>query len=142
MMFKMRQGLTLQQSSKHPGLVSMCLHEHQVLNLSEGHHPLDPLLWASILEDGKLLGVLGGWAIWIHEVLQLDPLRNICIRPINLVHLLHLGNERNMGGGSCAQKEAKQQRIWKPYSWPFSGLKFFNRNVITVLCVERTIANL
>jgi hypothetical protein len=44
------------------------------------------------------------------------------------------------GGGSCTQNEAKQRRIWKTYSWPLSGLKFFNRSVITVLYVERTIA--
>jgi hypothetical protein len=43
-------------------------------------------------------------------------------------------------GGSRAQKEAKQRRIRKTYSWPLSGLKFFNRSVITVLYVERTIA--
>jgi hypothetical protein len=41
------------------------------LNLSEGHHPLDPLLWASILEDGKVSGVLGGWNVWIHEKLTI-----------------------------------------------------------------------
>jgi hypothetical protein len=35
------------------------------------------------------------------------------------------------GGGSCTQKEAKQWRIWKPYSWSLSGLKFFNSSVIT-----------
>jgi hypothetical protein len=29
----------------HPGLVSRFLHGHQVLNLTEGHHPLDPILW-------------------------------------------------------------------------------------------------
>jgi hypothetical protein len=53
MMFKVGLGLTLQQSPKHPGLVSMFIQEHQVLNLTEGHHPLDPPLWASILEDIK-----------------------------------------------------------------------------------------
>jgi hypothetical protein len=47
---------------------------------------------------------------------------------------------KGMGeGGSCAQKEAKQQRIWKTSSWQLSGLKFFNRSVITVLYVERII---
>jgi hypothetical protein len=101
MMFKIKQGLTLQQSLKHPGLVSRFLHGHQVLNLTEGHHPLDPILWASILEDSKLLGVLGtsSWVVCIHEKLQLDPLRLVRIRPINLVHLLHLGNKGNWGGG-------------------------------------------
>jgi hypothetical protein len=44
------------------------------------------------------------------------------------------------GGVSLAQKEARQQRIWKNYSWPFPGLKFFNRNKVKVLYVERTIA--
>jgi hypothetical protein len=105
----------------------------------EGHHPLDPLLWASILEDRKLLGVFGGWVFWIHEELQLDPLRLVLVSPINLVHLLHLGNERNRVG-SQAQREAKQRKIWKPYSWPLSGLKFFNRCGITLPYVERTIA--
>jgi hypothetical protein len=142
MMFKIKQGLTLQQSLKHPGLVSRFLHGHQVLNLTEGHHPLDPILWASILEDSKLLGVLGtsSWVVCIHEKLQLDPLRLVRIRPINLVHLFHLGNKGNWGGDSGAQKEAKQRRIWKTYSWPLSGLILVNRSVITVLYVERTIA--
>jgi hypothetical protein len=139
MVFKVRQYLTLQQSPKYPGLVSRFLHEYQVLNLIEGHHPLDPFLWASILEDNKLLGVLGnsGWVIWNHEKLQLDPLRLVSIRRINLVHLLHLRNKRNEG--SRAQKEAKKLRIWKTYSWQLSGLKIFNRSVITVLYVERKV---
>jgi hypothetical protein len=75
----------------------------------------------------------------IHEKLLLDPLRLVCFSPINLVHLLHLGNKRN-GGGSCVKKEAKQQRIWKTYSWPLSGLKFFNKSVITVVYVASLIA--
>jgi hypothetical protein len=99
MMFKIRQGLTLQQSPKHPDLVSRFLHGNQILNLTKGHHPLDPMLWASILEDSKLSGVLGasGWFVWIHEKLQLDPLRLVRIRPLKLVHFLHLGNKRNGG---------------------------------------------
>jgi hypothetical protein len=44
------------------------------------------------------------------------------------------------GGSSCAQKEAKQRQTLKTYSWPLSGLKFFNRSVITMLCIERKIA--
>jgi hypothetical protein len=51
MMFKIRQGLTLHQSLKHPGLVSRFLHGHQVLNLTEGNYPINPVLWASILEE-------------------------------------------------------------------------------------------
>jgi hypothetical protein len=139
-MIKLGQGLTLQQSPKHPGLVSRFLHGHQVLNLTEGHHLLDPILWASILEDSKLSGVLGssGWIVWIHEELQVDPLRLVRISPINLVHLLHLGNKGM--GASCAQKESNQRQICKTYSWLLSGLKFFKRTVITVLYVERTIA--
>jgi hypothetical protein len=95
MMFKIRQGLTLQQCLKHPGLFRRSLHRHQVLNLTEDYHPLDPLLLSSILEDSKLSGLLGGWFIWIHEKLKFDPLQFVFIRPINLVHLLHLGNKRN-----------------------------------------------
>jgi hypothetical protein len=97
MMFKIRLGLTLQQSPKHSGLVSRFLHGHQVLNLTESHHQLDPILCESILEDSKLSGVHGesSWVVWIHEKLQLDPLRLVRIRPIILVHLLHLGNKSN-----------------------------------------------
>jgi hypothetical protein len=51
--------LTLQQSPKHPGHVSRFLHGHQVLNFTESHCPLDPILWESILEDSKLSGVIG-----------------------------------------------------------------------------------
>jgi hypothetical protein len=111
-MFKIRQGLVHQKTLKHPGLVRRFLHGYQVLNLTEGHNPLDRLLWdpASILEDSKLSGVLGAsiWFFWMHEKLQLDPIRLVRIRPINLVHLLHLGKKRNgrRGEGSCAQKEA------------------------------------
>jgi hypothetical protein len=75
MMFKIRKGLNLQQFPKHPGLVRRFLQGDQVLNLMEGHHPLDPLLWPSILEDSKLSGVLRDWVIWIHDEFQLDPLR-------------------------------------------------------------------
>jgi hypothetical protein len=97
MMFKIRQGLKLQQSLKHPGLFSRFFHGHQVLNLTEGNHPLDSFLWAAILEYSKLSGVIGtsGWVVWIHEKFKLDPLRLVRIRPINFVHLLHLGNKRN-----------------------------------------------
>jgi hypothetical protein len=42
---KVRQGLTIQQSLKHPGLVNLFLQGHQVLNLTEGHYQLDPILW-------------------------------------------------------------------------------------------------
>jgi hypothetical protein len=59
-MLKVGQGFTLEQSPKYPDLISRFLHGHQVLNLMGGHHPLDPQLWASILEDRKLSGVLGG----------------------------------------------------------------------------------
>jgi hypothetical protein len=46
-----------------------------------------------------------------------------------------------IGGRRFLRTEgAKQQRIWKTYSWPLSGLKFFNRSVITMLYVEKTIA--
>jgi hypothetical protein len=93
MMFKIRQGLTLQQRPKHPILVRRFLHGHQVLNRTEGYHPLDPVLWAFILEDIKLSGVLGSssWVVWIHEKLQLDPLRLVRVRPINLVETKGIG---------------------------------------------------
>jgi hypothetical protein len=140
MMFKIRQGLALQKIPKHPGLVRRFLHGHQAFNITESHHPLDPIFLASILEDNKLLRVLGGWVVWIHEKLQLDSLRLVRVRPINQVYLLHLGNKRNGGGVSHSQKWARQRWIWKTYSWPLPGLKFSNRSVITVLYFERKIA--
>jgi hypothetical protein len=97
----------------------------------EDHHPLDPLLWASIIEDSNLKGVIGDQVIWIHEELQLDPLRLVCVSPIHFVHLLHLQNKRNGGGDSRAQKEANQRKIWKTYSWTLSKMNWLNRSVIT-----------
>jgi hypothetical protein len=140
-MLKIRQGLTLQQSTKHPGLFSRLLHGHQVPNLTEGHHLIDTLLWVSILEDSKMLGVRGtsSWFIRIHELLYIDPLRLVCVSPIKLFHLLHLGDKMNRWWVSCAQKEAKKRNIWKTYSCSLSRLKFFNRSVITELYVGRTI---
>jgi hypothetical protein len=102
MMLKIRQDLALPQCPKHPGLVNRFLQGHQVLNLTEGHQPFDPLLWSSILEDGKISGVLGGWVVWIHEELQLDPLRLVRVRPIHLVHLLHLRNKPNQVRGESS----------------------------------------
>jgi hypothetical protein len=40
-MIKVGQGLNVQQSPKHPGLISRFLQGHQVLNIKEGYHPLD-----------------------------------------------------------------------------------------------------
>jgi hypothetical protein len=50
MMFNIRQGLALMRRF---------LQAHQVLNITEGHHPINTILWASILEDKKLSGLLG-----------------------------------------------------------------------------------
>jgi hypothetical protein len=58
-MLKITQGLALQQIQKHSGLVSISIQVNQALNLTEGHHPLDPLFWESIVEDNKVSGVLG-----------------------------------------------------------------------------------
>jgi hypothetical protein len=58
MMLKVGQGLILQKSPKHLGLVSRLLQGHQLLKLMEGYYPLNSLLWASMLEDDKLSGVL------------------------------------------------------------------------------------
>jgi hypothetical protein len=71
---------------------------HQDLSLTEVHHSFDPLLWESILEGINLSIMLGGWIIWIHEKLQLDPLRLVRVRRINIVDFLHIGNNINEGG--------------------------------------------
>jgi hypothetical protein len=91
-MLKLGQGLTLQQSMENPGLLSRFFQKHQVLHLTEGHNPLYPILWESILKDSKVSGVLGAsnWIIWIHEELQLDPLSLVCVRHFKLVHILHI----------------------------------------------------
>jgi hypothetical protein len=80
-----------------------CLGVYQVLNLTEGHHPLNSLLWVSILEDSKLSGVLGCWVIWINGELQLNPLSLARIRPIHLFQLFHLGS-KGMGGFSLTER--------------------------------------
>jgi hypothetical protein len=67
MVIEMIQGLTLQQSLKHPDLVRSFLYGHQVLNLTEGHHPLDAILWASILEGSEISRLLGALS-WFFEV--------------------------------------------------------------------------
>jgi hypothetical protein len=102
----------------------MFLQGHQVLNLTEGHHPLDPFLWdiASILEDSKLSGLFGGWYICIHEKLQLDTLRLVRIRPINLVHFLHLGNKRN--GGGLSRTEGSK------------AAEYLEKLIMTIICIE------
>jgi hypothetical protein len=83
--------MNVQQNPEHPGLISRFLHGHQILNLTEGHHPLDLLLWESIFEDSKLSGVLGDWVAWIHEKLQLYQIRLVRFRPINLFILKKMG---------------------------------------------------
>jgi hypothetical protein len=133
--------LTLQQNPNYPGLVSSLLHGHPVLNLTEGHHPLYPILWASILEDSKLSGVLGtsSWVVWMHENLQLDSLRLVCIRTINLVRLLHLENKKN--GGLLVQRRRQSSRSFGKLTHDNCLDRFFfNRSVISVLYVERIIA--
>jgi hypothetical protein len=72
---------------------------------------LNLLLWASILEDIKVSGVLraSSWVVWIYEELHLDQFHLVWVMPINLFYLLHL--ESKSIGGSCAQKEAKQRKI-------------------------------
>jgi hypothetical protein len=126
--------LTLQLIPNHSGLVRRFLHGHQVLNLTKGHYPLDPILWASIFEDSILSGVLGAlsWVVWIHEKLQLDPLRLVHVKPINLVHLLHLGNKKN-GGELSRTKGYKAAADLENLLMAIVWIDF----VITVLFVER-----
>jgi hypothetical protein len=68
------------------------------------NHVLDPLLWTFILDDKKASKVLGiqRWLCWVHDELKLNQFYLIYVRPINLVHVLQLGNKRN---GVFLQKE-------------------------------------
>jgi hypothetical protein len=54
MMMKVRQGMTLQQSPKHPGLVRRLLQGHQILNLTEDYQHFNFLI-PSIDKLRKLL---------------------------------------------------------------------------------------
>jgi hypothetical protein len=94
MMFKIRQVLTLHQNPKHLGLDQRFIHGYQVLKLTEGHHSLDSILWASILEDSKMSGVLGisSCVVWIHEKIKLDSLRLVRVRLISLLKGLKLSS--------------------------------------------------
>jgi hypothetical protein len=47
---------------------------------------------------------------------------------------------KDKGGGFLHKEGGKAAADLENYSWPLSGLKFFNRSVITVLYVERAIA--
>jgi hypothetical protein len=96
MMFKIIQDLFLPQSPKHPSFSCRSLKGNQFLNLEEGHQLLDPLLWPSIIEDTQVLGVLGSWVVCIHEEIHLDQFCLVHIRPIYLVHLIHLGSKWNV----------------------------------------------
>jgi hypothetical protein len=111
MMPKIRQGLTIQHSSKHPGLVIGLFQGYQVLNLKGGNKKHDTLLWASILEDNKVSGIIGGWIIWIHEEIQPDPIRLFRIRAIYIFNILHIENKSN-GGGVLVDRRMKRKGIF------------------------------
>jgi hypothetical protein len=76
------------------------------------------LLWVSILEDGKL----------------------VCrVRPINSIHFLDLGNQRNRG--FLSTKGANQQKIQRTYSWEsFRLICLKSYSDIVALHVERIMA--
>jgi hypothetical protein len=52
-------------------------------------------VWESILENSKMLELLEifNWIVCFLEVLELHEFNLFCIRTINLVYLLHLGNK-------------------------------------------------
>jgi hypothetical protein len=136
MMFKIGKGL------KHPALVSKFLHGHQVLNLTEGHHQLNTLLRASILEDSKIAKFLEYLEAGLSGSMRNPNLINSDLSvsdPLTLSIFFTL-ETIGMEGGSRAQKDSIHWSILKTYSWPLSSLKFFNRSVITVLYVEKKIA--
>jgi hypothetical protein len=107
-MFKIRQRLSLQQSPKllvfSAGSfmrIRFSISRKAITHLiqSSGHPSLKIAINQVCMESG---------VVWIHEKLQLDPLRLVRFRPINLVHLLHLGNKRNgmflhIEGGKAAE---------------------------------------
>jgi hypothetical protein len=88
----------------------MFLHGYQVLNFPEGHHSLDPILWASILEDSKLSGVLGiqGWIVWIHEKLLLNQLRIFRMGP-SIFSIFFIMETNGMGGGKFLRTEGGKE---------------------------------
>jgi hypothetical protein len=111
MMFKIRQGLTLQQSLKYPGLVHRFLQGHQDLNLTQGYHPLDPIL--CILHPSLKIANC-------REYLEPQAGLSGSMRNSNLIHsdlsasvpstlsiFFNLETKGMEGGGSRAQKGGK-----------------------------------
>jgi hypothetical protein len=115
-MFKIRQGLTLQQSPKHPGLVStgsfmgirFSISRKAITYLidSSGYPSLKIENFREYMEAG-LSGSMRNSDL-IHSDLSASG-------PSTLSIFFTL-KTKGMGG-SHAQKEAKQQWIWKTYSW-------------------------
>jgi hypothetical protein len=136
-MLKVGQGMTLQQSPRHPVFINRFFQENQILNLTEVHHPFDPLLLECILEDSKVSGVLGGWFFCIHEEIQLDLLSLVRSRSIHLLHFLNLAKRKNRRD---SRTEDKSSEYLKTYPWSFLRLIWLNRIVIILFYVERTIA--
>jgi hypothetical protein len=103
---------------------------------------INPLLWKSILEDVTGLGVFTNWVVWIHEELQLDWSHLVHIRTIHLVHIIHLENKRNSGGWGLSLTEwGKAVEDLENLIMAILKIDWLNRNVITVIDVDRTIAN-
>jgi hypothetical protein len=108
MMFKIRQGLTFNKvrnilvstAGSFMG-IRFSISRKAITHLiqSSGHPSLKIENYREYLEPG-------GWVVWIHENFQLDQLRLVFVRPINLIHLLHLGNKRN-GGEFLGTKKGK-----------------------------------
>jgi hypothetical protein len=142
MMSKIRQGLTLQQSPKHPGLVRRFLHGHQVLNLTEGHQPNSDLIQSSGHTSLKIAK--------FREYMEPQAGLSGSMRNSNLIHLdlsvsglLTLSISFTLetkGMGFSRTEGGKVADDMETYSWPSSGLIFFNRSVITVLYVEKKIS--
>jgi hypothetical protein len=108
MMIKIREGLNLQQSPNHPGLVSRFLHGNQALNLTEGHHPLNPVLWASILEDSKLSGVLGADAGFSESMRNLKLIHSDLSASVpSTLSIFFTLETKGMGGGVLAHRRRK-----------------------------------
>jgi hypothetical protein len=65
------------------------------------HHPISLLITLNplLLLIDSTLGT-SSWVVWIYEELLLDQFHLVWVMPINLFHLLHLGNKRNGRGFS------------------------------------------
>jgi hypothetical protein len=99
--------------------------QSSVLNITEGHQALDPLLWASIFEDYKVLEVIRSWVAWVPASSLISPLLSVS-GPSSLSIFFTLERNGIRGRGFFLTEEGKATEVLNTYSWSFSRLIWLN----------------